>query len=365
MKVINIFVDCHVFDGPFQGSTSYLKGLYCELIQDKRMRFYLASNNAQALERIFGTHENVVYVQYRFANKFLRLLLDIPMLIQKNRIDYAHFQYIVSPIKKCKYIVTTHDVMFLDFPDFFPKNFKIKNGVLFKWSARKSEVVLTVSEYSKKRIQKHFGIDQIEVTHNAVDPVFLAPYDKEEAKKYIKSQYNIADFYLFVSRFEPRKNHVQLLKTFVENKHYLHKSLALVGNEALECKAFDSYYNELNPEIKSKIKIFRRVNFNDLVMFTRAADLSVYPSVAEGFGIPPLESIAVETPTICSNTTAMSDFDFLNEFLFSPNDTQEMNKKIHQAIRFDDWASVKRKMIEKYNWKNAGQAYLKAIGLMT
>jgi glycosyltransferase involved in cell wall biosynthesis len=228
----------------------------------------------------------------------------------------------------------------------------------------KSEVVLTVSEYSKARIQEHFGIDKIYVTHNAVDPFFLEPYNKTEAKDYIKSQFDMADFYLFVSRFEPRKNHLQLLKTFVENKHYLHKSLALVGNEALDCAAFDAYYNELAPEIKSKIKIFRKVNFKDLVMFTRAADLSVYPSVAEGFGIPPLESLAVETPTICSNTTAMADFDFLNDFLFDPTDGAQMNEKINLALSYNNWAQIKQKMVEKYNWKNAAHEYLKAINLM-
>lgn len=364
MNVINIFVDCHVFDGPFQGSTSYLKGLYLELIHDKRIRFFLASNHPKELESIFGKHDNVVYLKYRFENKFLRLLWDIPSLIQKHKIDYAHFQYIVPPIKNCQFIVTTHDVMFLDFPDFFPKNFKIKNHFLFRWSALKSEVVLTVSEYSKARIQKHFGIDKIYVTHNAVDPFFLESYNKTEAKDYIKSQFDMADFYLFVSRFEPRKNHFQLLKTFVENKHYLNKNLALVGNEALDCAAFDAYYNELAPEIKSKIKIFRKVNFKDLVMFTRAAELSVYPSVAEGFGIPPLESLAVETPTICSNTTAMADFDFLNDFLFDPMDGAQMNEKINLALNYHNWAQIKQKMVEKYNWKNAAHEYLKAINLM-
>lgn len=363
MNVINVFVDCHVFDGPFQGSTSYLKGLYFELIQDKRMRFFLASNNSQALENIFGTHANVVYVQYRFTNKFLRLLINIPLLIQQYKIDYAHFQYIVPPIKLCRYIVTTHDVMFLDFPDFFPKNFKIKNGVLFRWSALKSEVVLTVSEYSKERIKQHFGIQKIHVTHNAVDPAFLEPFDKKVAKDYVESHFGIADFYLFVSRFEPRKNHFQLLKTFVEKQHYKHKSLALVGNQALDCADFDAYYNGLSSDIKSKIKIFRKVNFHDLLMFTRAADLSVYPSVAEGFGIPPLESIATETPTICSNTTAMSNFDFLKEFLFDPMNREQMNEKINRALSYNNWPQVKQKMVEKYNWKNAANEYLKAIGL--
>src|SRR5690554_766941 len=207
MKQKKIFADCHVFDGTFQGTTSYLKGLYSELIKTKSNIYYLASDNPENLEKIFGRHSNVVYLKYRYKNKFLRLLRDIPSLIKKHKIDFAHFQYIVPPIKRCNYIVTIHDVLFLDFPLYFPKSYRVRNKFLFNWSAKQSDVVLTVSYYSKQRIQKHFGISEVSVTYNAIDPVFLEDYNKPEVQSYIKSAFGIENFFLFVSRFEPRKNH--------------------------------------------------------------------------------------------------------------------------------------------------------------
>lgn len=361
MKNINFFVDCHVFDGPFQGSTSYLRGLYFELINQKNITFFLASNDPNHLESVFGKHENVIYLKFRYKNKFSRLLIDIPWMIRKYNIDFAHFQYIVPPIKLCQYIVTTHDVMFLDFPEYFPDGFKIKNKFLFRWSAQKSEIVLTVSEYSKERIQKHFGIDKIFVTHNAVDAAFLEPFDKTKAREYIRSHFGIANFFLFVSRFEPRKNHIALLKVFLENKHYLTHELVFIGNEALECKEFDEYYNNLSEPLKAKVKILRKVSFKDLVFFTRAAQIAIYPSIAEGFGIPPLESIASETPTVCSNSTAMADFNFIDAFLFDPLDQKSMNEKINEALIYKDWKTNKYQMCEKYNWKNSSEEFLNAI----
>ena len=361
MKNINIFVDCHVFDGPFQGSTSYLRGLYFELINQKNITFFLASNDPDHLETIFGQHENVVYLKFRYKNKFSRLLVDIPLLIKKHKIDYAHFQYIVPPIKLCRYIVTTHDVMFLDFPDYFPKDFKIKNKLLFQWSAQKSEIVLTVSEYSKERIQKHFGINEVFVTNNAVDAVFLEPFEKTEAREYIQSHFGISNFFLFVSRFEPRKNHIALLRVFIENKYYLTHELVFIGNEALECAAFDQYYNNLSDDLKAKVKILRKVAFKDLVFFTRAASIAVYPSVAEGFGIPPLESVASETPTVCSNSTAMADFDFIASFLFDPKDDHAMNQKINDALVYSNWKTNKQQMCAQYNWKDSAAVFLSAI----
>lgn len=361
MRNIKIFVDCHVFDGPFQGSTSYLRGLYAELINQKKISFYLASNNPDHLETIFGKHANVVYLKYRYQNKFSRLLFDIPALVKKHKIDFAHFQYIVSPIKLCKYIVTVHDVMFLDFPEYFPSDYKLRNKLLFQWSAKKSEVVLTVSDYSKDRIQHHFGLNKIFITNNAVDAAFLEPFIREEAQNYIKSHFGIANFFLFVSRFEPRKNHVTLLKVFVEHNYYRNNELVFIGNNAIECNELNTYYSSLTPEIKSKIKMLKKVNFEDLVSFTRAARIAIYPSIAEGFGIPPLESVASETPTICSNTTAMSDFDFISRFLFDPLSEKEMGEKIEHALIYDQWGHNKQEMLKKYNWKNAAKEFLDAI----
>ena len=149
MKTANFFVDCHVFDGNLQGTATYLKGLYHELIKDKSKNFFLAAHNIENLQSIFGIYENVTYLQYSSKNKFFRLLFDIPKLITQNKIDYAHFQYVVPPIKRCKYIVTTHDVLFLDFPQYFPLFYRLKNKLFFKFSANKSDIVLTVSQYYK------------------------------------------------------------------------------------------------------------------------------------------------------------------------------------------------------------------------
>jgi glycosyltransferase involved in cell wall biosynthesis len=107
--------------------------------------------------------------------------------------------------------------------------------------------------------------------------------------------------------------------------------------------------------------MLKKVDFKNLVLFTRAASLAIYPSIAEGFGIPPLESIASETPTICSNSTAMSDFDFISPFLFNPLDEKDLDSKIDNALHYESWKNSKNQMCQKYNWKNSAEEFLKAI----
>lgn len=365
MKKKRILVDCHKFDEDYQGITTYIKGLYSELIKDNNYHYYLVSYDNKNLNKEFGTHENITYLKYFSKNKWIRLLLDLPFKIIKNKIDFAHFQYVVSPIKFCKYIVTIHDVLFLDFPQFFKKEYQLKNNFLFKNSAKISDIVLTVSEYSKQRIQYHYKLKkQVVVIPNAINEVFLYPFDKQESIDYIDQKFGIKNYFLLVSRIEPRKNHLTLLRLFVENGYYQDYSLIFVGKRDLFYNEFEKYYNDLTAEIKSKVLLLENVNNNDLLTFYQAAKIFIYPSFAEGFGIPPLESLSVNIPTICSNTTAMSDFTFFEDFLFNPNDLDDLNLKIIKALQNPNIEEIKTKMRKKYNWETSSSIFVDVINKM-
>ena len=361
MKPIKILVDCHVFDGSFQGTTTYLKGIYLEMIKEKSIEFYFVANNIDRIKAIFGKQDNVHYLKYKRHNKVYRLSIDIPRLIKQNKIDFAHFQYIVPPVKYCKYINTIHDILFLDFPEYFPKSYQIKNKFLFKWSAKKSDINLTVSEFSKQKIENYFNIQDIQITPNAVDPVYYEKYDKVECKNQVREKYNLDKYWLYISRWEPRKNHDTLLKVFVENKFYKDYSLVFIGDKSIDNKAYNDYYSKLPNEIKSKILTLNKIDFSELLLLLRGSDLSVYPSYAEGFGIPPLESIAAGIPTACSNTTAMADFKFLKGNEFNPSDKENMFEVISKTL-FEDFDSNKIEQLKsQYNWKLSAEVLLNAI----
>lgn len=359
--MVNILIDCHVFDQSLQGTTTYIKGIYLELIKDKKKNFYFVSHH-YPLEKLFGTQENVHYLKYKSKNKFYRLLIELPSLIRKHKIDFAHFQYVVPPIKKCKYIVSLHDVLFLDYPQYFPFLYKLSKKFLYKWSAKNSDIVLTVSEFSKQRIQYHFDIENIYITPNAVEETFFQPYNKNEIQNQVFKKFGIENYFLFVSRWEPRKNHHLLLKVFVEKEYFKKYSLVFVGDEAIENIEYNNYFNSLAIEIKNKIFKLKKIDFDDLININRAAVLSVYPSIAEGFGIPPLESVACEVPTVCSNSTAMADFGFISDCLFNPLSTEDLNDKIKFVLSLsNDLSAKKEKLSKKYNWNFSAQQLNRAI----
>ena len=93
-----------------------------------------------------------------------------------------------------------------------------------------------------------------------------------------------------------------------------------------------------------------KTDFKTMLLLLRGASASVYPSFAEGFGIPPLEAIASGIPTICSNQTAMMDFTFLKKFEFDPNNEIEFNEKLNElfVIEVNSAPGIQGSNVDKY-----------------
>lgn len=350
---MNLLIDAHVFDGKFQGTRTYLQGLYSCLTKKNDIEFYFAACDIKNIKKIFGTNKNIHYIKLKTHNNLIRLSIEFNRIIKKYNIDYAHFQYITPLIKSCKEIVTTHDVLFLDYPHFFPKTYRLKNNFFFKRSAKRADILLTVSEYSRKSISDYYNIpiNNIHITPNGV----LLP-NKDTILPDTNKLYHLHKYILSVSRIEPRKNYLTLLIAYNELKLYERGyKLVIIGSKDLEYTEFYQYYNQLCETAQNNI-LFMSVNYLELISLYKNASLFVFPSFAEGFGIPPLEAIALKCPTLCSNTTAMSDFKFLGENLFSPNDINELKRKIEINLKSRDTQRVELLsdiIINKYNWQKS------------
>ncbi|PDS23412.1 glycosyltransferase family 4 protein [Flavobacterium branchiophilum] len=352
MKPIKIFVDCHKFDEDLQGITTYLKGIYVEMTFKKNIVFYFVSYYPEKLKTVFGEKENIHYLKYTSKNKYYRLIFDAPRLIKLYNIDYAHFQYVIPPFKFCKYIITIHDVLFLDFPEYFPLPYRLINKFLFRFGAKNSNFILTVSDYSKERIEKHFEVKDVVVTPNAVNSVFFDEYDKEKAVQEVYQKFGFQNYWLFTSRWEPRKNHELVLKAFVEGSFYQDYNLVFIGKKAILNKKFKELFDDLSPNIKNKIYILENIDDYNMLNLLRAARLFIYPSFAEGFGIPPIEAIASKIPTICSNTTAMSDFVFIKDGFFNPYDINDFYK-ILENFNYNTLEDKKAQLKKQYHWNKS------------
>lgn len=351
MKRRNYLVDCHCFDSNLsQGITTYIEGIYKYLPHiAKDINFYFVASNLNKIQKIFGCGDNIKYIPLKSKDRINRLFFEIPKIIKKYNIEYAHYQYICPFIKNCKTIVTLHDILFVDYPQYFPFTYRLFKGLMFKISARRADMLCTVSEYSREQISRHYKInkEEIVITPNAVSKEFYSINgDKPEffPEKYI----------LYVSRIEPRKNHIAIIKAFKRLKladdNY---NLVFIGKETVATPEFHRALNNLTDNIKKRIKVISQSSFAELKLWYKYASLFVYPSFAEGFGIPPIEAAAAEVPVICNNSTAMSEFSFLGKNLIDISDENVLDDRIIDCIynKSFDLETISHKVKQIYDWK--------------
>ena len=356
-KRLKLLVDAHVFDSEFQGSRTFIEELYksaLELYSDK-IDFHFAAHSDFELKKSFGSDFN--FVPLNSKNKFMRLGLEFPKIIKDKGFDWAHFQYIAPPIRKCRYLVTCHDILFESFPEFFPVGYRLTKHLMFKYSAKKADILSTVSEYSRKDISTIYNIPEKDIilTKNAVRKIEKNTISLSDKGKNI----------LYLSRIEPRKNHHLLLEVFLESglmeKGY---KLIMVGKESIKNHKLDKLLIGLKSDQKKSIQFIPSVREEEKWDLIDRSCLFVYPSLAEGFGIPPLEAGLRKTSVICSNLTAMKEFNFFKPFHIDSSEKEILAKSLENALadtnqlRLD---KISNQISSEYSWNKSAEALCEAI----
>jgi glycosyltransferase involved in cell wall biosynthesis len=370
IAVLKIFIDAHVFDDYSQGSKTYLKGLYSATLNNKPdWNFTFAAFDTNTLGSEFPNTVNRQIENFSSHNKIIRLGWEIPQMIKKTKSEFSHFQYISPLFKTSAEILTIHDLLFLDFPQYFPVDYRILKNFLFKRSAKRADLILTVSEYSRDAIIRHYNIsaDKIAITPNAVLETF---FEEEDELPDIKTKYGVSQYILYVSRVEPRKNHIGLLRAYYDLGLWKKGiQLVLIGGTGIKTDSFTAFYQSLDKEVKDNVFFFQNLALDELKAFYKQSLLFVYPSFAEGFGIPPLEAIACGANVLCSGTTAMEEFRFLGDRLFDPNNATELKEKISYYLDHppatQEINSTKNEIRKTYTWEASAKVLIDQVSKLS
>jgi glycosyltransferase involved in cell wall biosynthesis len=367
-KKIKLFVDAHVFDREYQGAQTFIRELYTQLLANHAdLDIYFGACDTANISKIFpGVPKSNILPYKKRMISLLRYLFDIPAYIKKYRFDFAHFQYIAPKNSPgCKYVVTLHDVLFNDFRQDFSFLYRISRNLLFGNSIKRAQIKTTVSAYSKQRICSYYNIPEadVHIIQNGVsDALMQFQSSNQEAIEVVEQNFGIKNFILYTSRIEPRKNQLLLLKSYLKLELYKRGiALIFIGQESIHIPALTKLINSLSDEQKQLFYWIKQVSQPNLAAFYRACKLFVYPSKAEGFGIPPLEAAICGAPVLCSSATAMQDFTFFEHYRFDPADENDFVQKLSQMID----TAPSNAFIEKvaaqislqYNWQNSSNKF--------
>ena len=370
-RKIKILVDAHVFDGMFQGSRTFLKGLYAKLSESDLFDIYLAAHDEENLEQEFsGISGSINFVKLSSPSKVRRLLIDFPSIINKHKFDYAHFQYIDPPIKLCKTIITIHDVLFLEFTEDFSWLYRQKRH-LFKLAALRADILTTDSQYSRLAIRRYLNIpmENIHVVRPALENNFFEPPSNTSlqlSRQKIRDALQLDKYILYVSRVEPRKNHEILLRAFLDLELWRQGyHLVFVGKTSILNQRLNELYESITKDISGFVHHFENVSHELLIDLLRAASLFVYPTRAEGFGYPPLEAGALGVETLMSNATCLSEFEFFKDRFFNPDDLEGLKKKMSLILaghyEGPAMSNISEIIQNSFGWSNSADVLKKLI----
>lgn len=302
---------------------------------------------------------------YTFAEQ-----LNMPKILAEHDLDLVHFPHFNVPVFYRKnFVITIHDLILLHFPTirgttlnslfywlkFLAYKFVINSAI------KKSEKILAVSDFTKKDILENYGVpeNKITVTHEACDD--FCSFSVRDNREILKKYGIIQPYAIYVGNAYPHKNLEKLVLAFAKiSKMEKNFHLVLVGKE-------DYFYQRLARFAKERnIKNVIFAGFvpdGDLDSLYRSASLYVFPSLYEGFGLPPLEAMAKGTPVVSSDHPCMKEVLGESAYYFNAEKEEEIVKAVLSVLADgklrEDLKKKGYEQIKKYSWEKMARETLK------
>jgi glycosyltransferase involved in cell wall biosynthesis len=229
-----------------------------------------------------------------------------PWALWQERVELLHSLAFVGPLfSPCPFLVTVYDLSFLHYPGSFRLWNRLYLSLFTRISVKKARRVIAISENTKRDLVKLLGVDErkVRVTYCGYDES-LRPLPEAEVEEFRRRKGLPERFILFLGTIEPRKNLVRLLEAFSKIKGEGVK-LVLAGGLGWGYRPILASVERLN--LKEDVLLPGFVPPEEKVYWYNAAEVFVYPSLYEGFGLPPLEAMACGTPVVASKAASLPE----------------------------------------------------------
>jgi glycosyltransferase involved in cell wall biosynthesis len=320
--------------------------------------------------------ENFVPVVDRSAGYGVREHLSIPLKLRRLGAELLHSPHYVRPLLcTIPSVVTIHDCIHLLFPQYLPNRMAWRYARYMMGSAiRHSAVVFTVSDASRADILRFYpwaDPAKVHVVPNAIDTELLESPGEEEMAR-VRERYQVhGRFVLFAGNVKPHKNLERLIRAFAlvrDQAGHEDLQLLLIGDDVSRYGALRRAVESVG--LRQDVRFFGFVPPRTLAALYRMASVFAFPSLYEGFGLPPLEAMSCGTPVVTSRMSALPEVVGEAALLVDPYKVEAIATGI-TAVLDDD--GLRERLVEKgraraaaFSWERSVRAihagYLKALG---
>jgi glycosyltransferase involved in cell wall biosynthesis/ubiquinone/menaquinone biosynthesis C-methylase UbiE len=291
----------------------------------------------------------------------------LPRACRKYKIDLLHVPYFGSPLfSPCKTVVTVHDLIMLVLPQHRGSLLVRAYTSLVSAAAKRANIIIADSHCTKRDVAKLLGIPEqkVRVVYLACEEHFQPVQDPAQLSD-IRRKYGLEDkFVLYLGGLDWRKNVASLIRAFT---HVGGSWQLAIAGEPFSSRS--PLYPDLTEVVqqagaKDRVKFLGLITEEDKPALYSAASLFVFPSLYEGFGLPPLEALACGTPVLCSNASSLPEVVGEGAMLFDPQNEDELGQALASLLSSEALRSELReaglRQARRFSWRQTAKETLAA-----
>lgn len=364
---MRIGIEATALHGLRSGVANYTLNLLRHLWEcpaGKEHEWLLFSNRTLALNGDDPTGRARVIDAYGFRYQSVWRQTLLPLALRNYRPALCHCTNLTAPLwAPCPTVVTIHDLTLKLMPGHHPLRRRAVMGILLAPTARQATHIIAVSETSKRDIVRMLAVPEEKVTviYEAAASWFQPRPAAEIAPVLRRYSLEAGQYILYVGTIEPRKNLIRLVRAFAEARAAGRREpLVLVGALGWGFEPVFAEIERLN--LRDAVVHLGFVSTDELVALYNGAAVFVFPSLYEGFGLPPLEAMACGTPVITSATSACGELAGEAALLIDPGDEAAIAGALRQVLEDQDLAAELRQRglahAARFSWQQAAEKTL-------
>lgn len=366
---MRIAIDAHSVGTGLAGNETYSANLIEALAElDTTNSYTLYVTKREAVARFSARWPHVAVRRTLPHSPLVRVPLTLGAELRRHPVDLLHVQYTAPPFAPCPVVATIHDLSFEHLPETFKRRSRMQLRLTVRRTARRAAQIIAPSEHTRRDLVATYGIapERVSLIPLAAGARFAPVTDEGELRR-VRGRYGIAeDYILALGSIQPRKNLARLVRAYADLRRARPQAklpqLVIAGKRAWLYAETLRAISESGAQ--DKIILTGYVPEADLPALYSGARCFVYPSLFEGFGLPPLEAMACGTPVIAGDRTSLPEVVGDAGLLVNPFDEAALARSIARLLDDDGLRAALRaqglERARRFSWRRTAQLTLAA-----